>query len=176
MMMTATTITIETKGTAVAAKARLQRGGSGQLGGGGVSVGGSFFPWWKSPSRTPIGSPSRTSEVVLTSFQLILASSNAKLWYNGGGSPKHYPHDVTQNKTSYKIRWRITINRERKSDFYVYKKKYNSTVTYNKNLAYIRWRATKYKTNKWRTPICMTTKVKKIKLQHRYGVVQQILP
>ena len=44
-MMTATTITIETKGTAVAAKARLQRGGSGQLGGGGVSVGGSFFVW-----------------------------------------------------------------------------------------------------------------------------------
>ncbi len=43
-MMTATTITIETKGTAVAAKARLQRGGSGQHGGGGVSVGGSFFP------------------------------------------------------------------------------------------------------------------------------------
>ncbi len=42
-MMTATTITIETKGTAVAAKAQLQRGGSGQLGGGGVSVGGSFF-------------------------------------------------------------------------------------------------------------------------------------
>jgi hypothetical protein len=42
-MMTATTITIETKGTAVALKARLQRGGSGQLGGGGVSVGGSFF-------------------------------------------------------------------------------------------------------------------------------------
>jgi len=38
-MMTATTITIETKGTAVAAEARLQHGGSGQLGGGGGSVG-----------------------------------------------------------------------------------------------------------------------------------------
>ena len=37
-MMTATTITIETKGTAVAAEARLQRGGSGQLGGGSGSV------------------------------------------------------------------------------------------------------------------------------------------
>ncbi len=38
-MTTATTITIETKGTAVAAEARLQRGGSGQLGSGGGSVG-----------------------------------------------------------------------------------------------------------------------------------------
>ena len=38
-MMTATTNTIETKGTAVAAEARLQHGGSGQLGGGGGSVG-----------------------------------------------------------------------------------------------------------------------------------------
>jgi len=38
-MMTATTITIKTKGRAVAAEARLQHGGSGQLGGGGGSVG-----------------------------------------------------------------------------------------------------------------------------------------
>ena len=38
-MMTATTITIKIKGMAVAAEARLQRGGSGQLGGGGGSVG-----------------------------------------------------------------------------------------------------------------------------------------
>ena len=38
-MMTSTTITIETKGTVVAAEARLQHGGSGQLGGGGGSVG-----------------------------------------------------------------------------------------------------------------------------------------
>jgi hypothetical protein len=39
MMMTATMITIETKGTAVVAKAQLQHGGSGQLGSGGGSVG-----------------------------------------------------------------------------------------------------------------------------------------
>jgi hypothetical protein len=37
--MPAMTITIETKGTAVAAEARWQRGGSGQLGGGGGRVG-----------------------------------------------------------------------------------------------------------------------------------------
>ena len=38
-MMTAMTITIETKGMAVAAEVRLQHGGSGQLGDGGGSVG-----------------------------------------------------------------------------------------------------------------------------------------
>jgi hypothetical protein len=38
-MMTATTLTIEMKGTTVAAEKRLQRGGSGQLGSGSGSIG-----------------------------------------------------------------------------------------------------------------------------------------
>ena len=46
-------------------------------------------------------------------------------------------------------------------------------MTYNKNLVAIKWRTTKYKISKWRTTIYTTTKVKKIKLQHKQGVAPQ---
>ena len=108
-------------------------------------------------------------------FRTHFSKLKCKTWYNGGGASKHYPHDVTQNKTLFRMRWRMTINRGQKSDFCMYKKSYKTKVTCNKTLLHVQWRKTKYSANKWRTTICMTTKVKKIKLQHAQGVVQQIV-